>query len=319
MDGDKVAALASWPQPALARGLRGFLRLARYCWRFIKDFGTVATPLTQLLRKDSFRWSDDATPAFTVLKTALATAPVLHLPDFTKPFMVDCDASGTGFGAVLHQGAGPLAFYSKPFTARHMKVAAYERELIGLVQAVRHWRPYLWGRRFVVRTDHYALEYMLDSRLSTVPQHQWISKLFGFDFSVEYRSGRLNTVADALSHRELPEEPSLAALSGPSFALYDELRAELQVDEHLRHLRDTITEARDAPWHVEAGLILYGSRVYVLATSDALPAVLQLAHTAGHEGVQKTLQRLRLNFAVDRDRAIVRDCACVRRLPAQQD
>jgi hypothetical protein len=79
------------------------------------------------------------------------------------------------------------------------KLAAYERELIGLVQAVRHWRPYLWGRAFVVRTDHYALKYMLDQRLSTVPQHQWISKLFGFDFRVEYKPGRLNVVPDALA------------------------------------------------------------------------------------------------------------------------
>jgi hypothetical protein len=76
----------------------------------------------------------------------------LHLPDFTQDFIVDCDASGLGFGAVLHQRAGPLAFFSRPFTARHMKVATYERELIGLVQAMRHWRPYLWGRSFVVRT-----------------------------------------------------------------------------------------------------------------------------------------------------------------------
>jgi len=78
---------------------------------------------------------------------------------------------------VLHQGEGPLAFFSRPFAARHLKLAAYERELISLVQAVRHWHPYLWGRKFVVRTDHYALKFMLDQRLSTVPQHQWISKL----------------------------------------------------------------------------------------------------------------------------------------------
>jgi hypothetical protein len=110
------------------------------------------------------------------------------MPDFDAPFMVDCDASGAGFGAVLHQGAGPLAYFSRPFAARHLKLAAYERELIGLVQAVRHWRPYLWGRHFLVRTDHYSLKCLLDQRLSTVPQHQWISKLFGFDFSVEYRS-----------------------------------------------------------------------------------------------------------------------------------
>jgi len=65
------------------------------------------------------------------------------MPDFDKVFVVDCDASGAGFGAVLHQGAGPLAYFSRPFAARHLKLTAYERELIGLMQAVRHWRPYL--------------------------------------------------------------------------------------------------------------------------------------------------------------------------------
>ena len=177
--------------------------MAGYYRRFIKDFGTIAAPLTQLLRKDSFIWTEIATTAFDKLKHALSTAPILHLLDFGKLFIVDCDASGTCcFGAVLHQGAGPIAFYSKLFAQRHLKIAAYERELIGLVQAVRHWRPYLWGRRFTVRTDHYALKFMLDQRLSTVPQHQWVSKLFGFDFSVEYRPGKLNTVADALSRKE---------------------------------------------------------------------------------------------------------------------
>jgi hypothetical protein len=118
------------------------------------------------------------------------------MPDFDKLFIVDCDVSGVGFSVVLHQGAGPVTFFSRLFAARHLKLAAYERDLIGLVQAVRHWRPYLWGRRFLVRTDHFSLKYLLDQRLSTVSQHQWISKLFGFDFTVEYRPGRLNTVAD---------------------------------------------------------------------------------------------------------------------------
>ena len=118
--------------------------------------------------------------------------------------------------------------------------------MIGLVQAVRHWWSYLWGRRFVVRTDHYGLKYMLDQHFSTVPQHQWISKLFGFDFAVEYRLVRLNTVADSLSRCE-PEEPHSAMLSGPTFALYDDLRRELQADNQLRHLRDSIVAARGAP------------------------------------------------------------------------
>jgi hypothetical protein len=68
------------------------------------------------------------------------------MPDFYKLFIVDCDASGVGFGAVLHHGAEPVSFFSRPFAARHLKLAAYEQELIRLVQAVRHWRPYMWGR-----------------------------------------------------------------------------------------------------------------------------------------------------------------------------
>jgi len=152
------------------------------------------------------------------------------MPDFDNIFTVDSDASGAEFGAVLHQGAGPLAFFSRPFAARHLKLAAYERELIGLVQAVRHWRPYLWGRHFLFRTDHYSLKYLLDQRLSTVPQHQWVSKLFGFDFAVEYRPGRLNTVADALSSRdtkaapELDDTAAVANISGLSFTYIDDVR-----------------------------------------------------------------------------------------------
>jgi hypothetical protein len=213
MDADKVAAVASWPLPRSARGLRGFLGLTGYYRKFIKDFSLITAPLTRLLWRDAFAWDDDAQAAFNALKHALTTRLVLQMPDFSKLFVVDCDASGAGFGAVLHQGTGPLAYFSKSFAARHLKLAAYERELIGLVQAVHHWRPYLWGRHFSVRTDHYSLKFLLDQRLSTVPQHQWINKLFGFDFSVEYRPGRLNIVADALSRRDIEAAVEDAAIA----------------------------------------------------------------------------------------------------------
>jgi hypothetical protein len=110
---------------------------------FIHNFSIIAAPLTQLLRKEFFKWTDVADTAFAALKTALTAAPVLQLPAFTKEFVVDCDASDAGFVAVLHQGTRAIAFFSCPFASRHRKLAAYERELIGLVQAVRqrHWRP----------------------------------------------------------------------------------------------------------------------------------------------------------------------------------
>jgi hypothetical protein len=122
---DHMRAVSSWPQPRSARGLRGFLGLAGYYRRFIKDFGTIAGPLTQLLKKDAFLWSDVTSVSFDALKQALTAAPVLHLPYFTKDFVVDCHASGLGFGAVLHQGDGPIAYFSRQFAPRRLKIAAY--------------------------------------------------------------------------------------------------------------------------------------------------------------------------------------------------
>jgi hypothetical protein len=101
---------------------------------------------------------------------------------------------------------------------------AYERELIALVQAVKHWRPYLWGRSFVIRTDHYNLKFLLDQRLTTLPQHQWASKLIGFDSKVEFKPGTMNVVTDALSRRDTEETTTMAPLSIPSFPLFGDLR-----------------------------------------------------------------------------------------------
>jgi hypothetical protein len=103
----------------------------------------------------------EAKAAFLALKLALVTAPLLQLPDFTKRFVVDYDASGAGFGAVLHQGDGTIAFFSRLVTPHHAKLPSYEHELIGLVKAIRHWWPYLWGRAFTIQTDHWSLKFLL--------------------------------------------------------------------------------------------------------------------------------------------------------------
>ena len=91
MDVDKVQAVRAWPQPQSVRALRGFLGLAGYYRRFIKDYGILAAPLTHLLKKEQFHWSEAAEHSFTALKEALSSAPVLHLPNFSKPFLVEQD------------------------------------------------------------------------------------------------------------------------------------------------------------------------------------------------------------------------------------
>jgi hypothetical protein len=114
MDADKVAAIATWPPPQSPRAPRGFLGLTGYYRKYIRDFGLISAPLTRLLRRDAFAWDAEANEAFQALQRALTTGPVLQIPDFDSPFVVDCDASGIGFGAVLHQGERPLAFSAGP-------------------------------------------------------------------------------------------------------------------------------------------------------------------------------------------------------------
>jgi hypothetical protein len=175
---------------------------------------------------------------------------------------------------VLVQDGHSIAFYSRPVAPRHHSLAAYERELIGLVQAVRHWRPYLWEWRFTVKTDHYSLKYLLDQRLATIPQHHWVGKLLGFDFTVEYKSGSTNTVADALSCRDI-EEGTLLAISTLRFDLIGCLRHTQAMDPALVAIHD----------EVRVGTI----------------------HEDGHEGVHRTLHRLRRDFHFPNMRHLVQE------------
>jgi hypothetical protein len=220
MDADKVAAIHAWPPPRTMHVVRSFLGLTGYYHRFIQSYTAIATPLTKLL-KEAFYWTPKAAMTFDALKSALTSAPVLQLPNSATRFTVNCDASSVGFGAVVRQGAGPIAFFSRVISPHHAKLAVYERELIGLVKAVRHWRPYLWTRSFIVPTNHYNLKYLLGQRLSTIPHHAWVSKLFGYQFTIKFKPGHQNTMADTLSRWD-KDPMSIHALSISKFELMDQ-------------------------------------------------------------------------------------------------
>ncbi|XP_010424225.1 PREDICTED: uncharacterized protein LOC104709283 [Camelina sativa] len=129
-DPSKIAAVADWPIPGSLKQLRGFLGLAGYYRRFIQNFGTIARPLTALTKKDAFVWSDEAQQAFNELKKALCEAPVLALPRFDKPFLVETDESSQGIGAVLMQEGHPLAYISRHLKGKQLLLSIYEKELM---------------------------------------------------------------------------------------------------------------------------------------------------------------------------------------------
>ena len=158
----------------------------------MKRYGLIVAPLTALLRKYSFTWTPTASKAFQLLKDAMSSPPVLALPDFTKPFVVECDASGLGVGVVLMQNQRPIAYHSQALKGKALALSTYEKELLALVVAVKKWRPYLLGRPFVIKTYHQSLKYLLEQKIGTLAQQKWITKLLGYAFIVEYKHGKEN-------------------------------------------------------------------------------------------------------------------------------
>jgi hypothetical protein len=157
-DPAKVRAVAEWPVPTSVKELCGFLGLAGYYRKFIRHFGILAKPLTELLKKDQvFVWTSAHAEAFALLRSALCSAPVLALPDFTRPFHLETDASGSGVGAVLQQDGHPIAFISKPLSPRNQGLTVYEKEYLAILLAVDYWHHYLLQAEFYIHTDHQSL------------------------------------------------------------------------------------------------------------------------------------------------------------------
>ncbi|MCH80874.1 Ty3/gypsy retrotransposon protein, partial [Trifolium medium] len=179
MDKDKVQAVINWPTPKNVNQLRGFLGLTGYYRRFIKSYAKIASPLTDLLKKAAYEWNDQAELAFQQLKTAITSAPVLALPNFHKPFILETDASGVGIGAVLHQEGHPIAYFSKKLVPRNQKKSAYFREMFAIAEAIAKFRHYLLGHKFIIRTDQKSPRSLMEQSLQTPEQQEWLHKFLG--------------------------------------------------------------------------------------------------------------------------------------------
>lgn len=153
----------------------------------MKNYGTLSKPLTKLLKKDGFGWSEPARHSFDQLKEAMVTAPILTLSNFMKEFVIENDACDVGLGAVLMQRGKTITFITKALAKRHLGLSVYEKELLSIVYAVEKWQHYLLGRHFIIRTDHQSLKYLLEQRLHNDSQFHWLSRLIGFDYEIAIR------------------------------------------------------------------------------------------------------------------------------------
>ena len=206
----KIDSVKNWPKPVTVKQVRSFLGLCSYYRKFILNFSSIAKPLTRLTEKDvKFVWSSDCDQAFEKLKTCLVNTPVLVYPDLTKPFILDTDASGVGIGAVLSQKQGDkervVAYYSRVLTKSERNYCVTRRELLAVVDSIKHFHTYLYGTKFVIRTDHGSLRWLVNFKNLEGQLCRWSEFLAVYDYEIVHRSGKSHGNADALSRR--PCEP----------------------------------------------------------------------------------------------------------------
>ncbi|KAK7286582.1 hypothetical protein RJT34_21675 [Clitoria ternatea] len=295
MDPKKIEAILQWPRPKNVKALGGFLGLTGYYRRFICNYGKIARPLTDLLKKENFAWTETSTTAFKQLQKAVTSAPVLAMPDFSKQFEIECDASGKGIGAVLTQDKKPIAFFSKGLADSSLTKSVYEKELMALVLAIQHWRPYLLGKKFTVFTDQKSLRYLLEQRITTQNQQNWLAKLLGYEFEIVYKVRASNKVADALSRIE--EDKELQGISRPFWQDITSIDEEVHNDGDLKKIRTALQQDPNSHQHytLEHDRLHYKGRLVLSATSSWIPKLLHEFHTSptgGHSGIYRTYRRM---------------------------
>lgn len=298
-DPAKIQAVDQWPQPRNVKQLRGFLGLAGYYRKFIRQFGVISRPLTNLLRKNiPFVWSPQVNSAFRALKQALVQAPVLALPNFTQDFVLEADACATGVGAVLMQQGHPVAFLSKALGPKNQTLSIYDKECLAILLAIDKLKQYLIHRPFLIYIDQRSLIHLGDHKFNTKIQQKAFFKLLGLQYKIVYKKGSTNTAADSLSRR--PQMICAVSTVTPKWM-------EIVVEGYLKDekTKQLLTElsvqgANDQGFTLVDGVIRKNGKIWLGNHTAAHQAILQALHNSGlggHSGFRVTYHRISQMFA----------------------
>lgn len=313
-DPEKVDAILSWPTPKNLKQVRGFLGLAGWYRRFIRNFSDIVFPITEVLStKKKFSWTAAAQESFNTIKQLLTTAPVLSNPDFSRKFYLHCDASDFGIGGVLVQldetGAEkPIAYMSKKLNSAQRNYSVTERECLAAVEAIKKFRCYLELQDFEVVTDHSSLLWLMKQPDLTGRLARWVLKLQSYKFTISHRKGKDHIVPDALS-RKYCDEIASVDFTEPEV----DLNSKHFYDEDYQLLKDQINKNPGKYPDIKiADNFVYIRNEHYRGDSEQeqrswklwIPKQLRTtlmsrfhdSKVACHGGVAKTLELLRRNF-----------------------
>lgn len=298
-DPEKIAVMSEYPRPKNIRELRRYLGMTGYYRRLIRNYSGMAAPLTDMLRRETnkIEWTEARIEAFEALRKAMSSAPVVATPDFDAEFTLQCDASDVAAGAALGQTQENrevvIAYYSHKWGGNEKAWGATEKEAAAVLFAIKYFRNYLWGKKFVVVTDAQALTHIKtihtdgSSRLS-----RWVIELNNYDLVIKHRAGRLSVVPDAISR---------AVEAIEATPVDDEFQAALMT-------RIAQNPSRYTDYRIEEGRILRNERnlddigCFSHTWKEYIPAeqraeVIKKVHLAlCHAGTDKCIDRIRKRY-----------------------
>ena len=247
-------------------------------------------PITDCMKKDKFQWTPEAEEAFKLIKLRLTTAPVLILPDFLQPFELHSDASKLGIRAVLSQSSKPVAFFSEKLSGARSRYSTYDIEFYTVVQAMKHWRHYLFHREFVLYTDHEALKHLHSQDKISARHAAWSAYLQQFTFVLKHKAGTSNRVADALSRQS--NLLSTMSVTIPGFDLFCDL---LVTDPYFVAIMTAVQAGEKSDFLLVDGFLFRGNQLCIPDCSLRLK-ILQELHGEGHVGRDRTLQLIKASY-----------------------
>ena len=341
VDPDKVAVVKNWEAPSTVRGVQAFLGFCNFYRRFIRNYGVIAKPLTNLTRTDvPFSFNKACWEAFEELKARLTSSDLLRHYDPERQSMIETDASDGIIAGILSQQYGdewyPVAYFSKTMSPAECNYEIHDKEMLAIVRSLDQWRPELQGtaRRIQIYTDHRALEYFMTTKKLTSRQARWAEALAEYHFIIQYRSGKQNTKADALTRRDdevaqqdgvkekyrtrsfLSQDqidPKVLQDLGIEVDTLSPIQEEDSLDETDGLVERILHKNRTAPslqalreqakrgdndFALEDGLLLYSGRL-VVPTSQVRTELIREAHdqvSTAHPGKNKTYKLLRPRY-----------------------
>ncbi|GFT72385.1 retrovirus-related Pol polyprotein from transposon 412 [Trichonephila clavipes] len=252
-DPDKISAVKDWNCPTDVQQLRSFLGLCTYYPKFVKNFSTIARSLHTLTEaKQKFVWTVDCNKAFNKLKDALTSIPILAYHEIGKQFMLDTDANHESIAAVLSQEIDGQervsAYFSKCLSRPERNYCVTRKELPAIVKAVEHFHPYLYGRRFLLRTDHASLTWLLNFKNPEGQKARWIQRLQEYDVDIRHRKGSAHGNADALSRRPYPESCKYCSRIEKKFGVKDPIVSQVTAPSTSTMTRGVMRASKKINW-----------------------------------------------------------------------